>query len=882
MKEIETVEEIFSNGSTWLKVDFHLHTKSDKEFKYSGQENDFTKSYVDQLISNDINIGVITNHNKFDLDEFKALRKRARKSNILLLAGVELSINDGANGVHTLIVFSDAWIENSNDHINPFLSSVFSGKSPQQYENENGRTSEVGIKSILSKLKEFDKDFFVVFAHVEQRSGLWKELDGGRISELSEEPLVQEYCLGFQKVRTHDNGEKNRVKIQNWWNAEYPAEVEGSDPKSLEDIGKGTKHTFVKIGAPTFEALKYALMDHKARVSERKFIPQHSYISKISFDGGLFGGQSISLSPNMNTMIGIRGSGKSAIIETIRYALGIEGEGVGEDKKYKENLISHILGSGGKITLELVDSQGKKYQVTRIHRETPKCYMDGELLDRIDPKSVILKRPMYFGQKDLAKAGENLGGNSLIEKMLGNELVSERNEIVQQEQALGEAIKTLLSISQKEDELEAKKERLETVKFQINKLDSHGVDTKLANEQELLADKTSAEQLASNARTIHKSALDAASSAKNGILEAPKHRSDTNKEAFADIASCRQNIIDLLDKQIELLGEVDSETNRLQEFSTSVAKAFDDKKEEFAEVQRQITAELAKQGQTGLDISKYAELKVTKARLEGEIATLEQHIGSASEVKSKVSSDLDVLETARLKEFKSTEKLLNQLNESQDAIKIASEFRGDRDAFLEKLKEVFKGSGITQANFSKLVETYADFTAIYRDIENASKLLGAKSATFRDGFNNSLTELLTYQVPNTFEVNFHGRPLEDHSLGQRASAMMIFLLSQKDGDVIIVDQPEDDLDNQTIYEDVIKIIREIKSDKQFIFATHNANFPVLGDAEVVVACEETGGKFTLSTNSVDDKNCQSRIIKVMEGGREAFSKRRQIYQQWEG
>lgn len=68
-----------------------------------------------------------------------------------------------------------------------------------------------------------------------------------------------------------------------------------------------------------------------------------------------------------------------------------------------------------------------------------------------------------------------------------------------------------------------------------------------------------------------------------------------------------------------------------------------------------------------------------------------------------------------------------------------------------------------------------------------------------------------------------------------ASALILFVLSQRENDVIIIDQPEDDLDNQTIYEDVIKLVRKLKPRTQFIFATHNPNIPVLGDAEQVVA-----------------------------------------------
>ncbi|WP_250186107.1 AAA family ATPase [Escherichia coli] len=95
----------------------------------------------------------------------------------------------------------------------------------------------------------------------------------------------------------------------------------------------------------------------------------------------------------------------------------------------------------------------------------------------------------------------------------------------------------------------------------------------------------------------------------------------------------------------------------------------------------------------------------------------------------------------------------------------------------------------------------------------------------------NLVEFVTCQVPNRFVIRYRGKELKHHSLGQRASALLLYVLSQRQNDVIIIDQPEDDLDNQTIYDDVIKLLREMKPHAQFIFATHNANFPVLGDAE---------------------------------------------------
>lgn len=109
--EATNFETFFPNGSTWVRTDFHLHTKADKEFTFGGRNNDFVSAYIACLKAANIGLGVVTNHNKFDLQEFKALRRAARHEGIGLLPGVELSVNDGGNGVHTLIVFSDEWLE---------------------------------------------------------------------------------------------------------------------------------------------------------------------------------------------------------------------------------------------------------------------------------------------------------------------------------------------------------------------------------------------------------------------------------------------------------------------------------------------------------------------------------------------------------------------------------------------------------------------------------------------------------------------------------------------------------------------------------------------------------------------------------------------------
>ena len=142
-----------------MRADFHLHTKADREFAYNGDENRFITAYIETLKKADIRVGAITNHNKFDLDEFKTLRKNALKEEIFLLPGIELSVNDGKAGVYVLVIFNDDWINNSENknYIKDFLSVTFSGQS--NYENRNASSNHNLIETI-NELEEFNKDYF--------------------------------------------------------------------------------------------------------------------------------------------------------------------------------------------------------------------------------------------------------------------------------------------------------------------------------------------------------------------------------------------------------------------------------------------------------------------------------------------------------------------------------------------------------------------------------------------------------------------------------------------------------------------------------------------------------------------------------------------------
>ena len=872
------VEELnpFMHGSTWVRADFHLHTKADKEFVFSGEENAFVGSYVEGLKAANIGIGIITNHNKFDAEEFKSLRKKARRVGVGLLPGVELSVNDGSNGVHTLIVFSDEWLENGQDYINQFLANAFTGKTKTQYENENGRTNQ-GLLDTLKMLEGYNRDFFIIFAHVEAPSGLWSELDGGRLTELSNHPLIQKYCLGFQKVRTHDKKDsKCRTKVKQWW-TKYPAELEGSDAKRVEEIGRG-QNCYLKLGDFTFDAVKFALTDFQFRVAKELPKPRHSRIDAVRFEGGLLDGIRVPFSPHMNCLIGIQGSGKSSVLESIRYALDIPFGEKSQDKDYKQALLPHVLKSGGKVIVEATDRHGTQYEVQRIFGHQPDVYVNGVLHPGIAVRETVVCKPLYFGQKDLSAAGKGFG-QDLVEKLVGETLNEVRGSILAICNELEAATKALLTTQGDAESLSQRKEKLADIKFRLEQFNKHGVKSKLEKQVEFKRDASFCDDVDAVAEEWRSSLEGVILEAEEAISELNPPKSKANEDFFKEYDQKLQLLKKTIVDAKTILTSLETAQAELKRLHDKLDDKADGLKEEFAKTERDLVKALTDQGVTSIQPDAYVKLTEQKTSLEAEIAELDKKTSKEANRRDALLKVIARLNEAWLAEFKQISDALGKINAAQAALKVEVTFKGDKGALRDKLEEVCKGSGIRKESFQLLAEKYPDCAAIYKDIEEASKLAKGKADTFKENFNAHLFDLLCFQIPNSFSVTYHGKPLTSHSLGQRASAMMLFLLSQDENDLLLIDQPEDDLDSQTVYEEVVKLVRVLKDNRQFIFATHNANFPVLGDSEIVASCAYDEA-IAVIASSIDTKSSQDKIVGIMEGGKEAFARRKAIYEIW--
>lgn len=881
MKTEIKILQTFINGAVWLRSDFHLHTDADSQFTYNGDSTFYYSNYVDKLIEQEIKIAAITNHNKFNLNEFKALEKIAEKKEIFLLPGVELSVNDGANGIHCLVIFDpNKWLENGNDFINQFLTTTFAGKT--NFENENGRSNDNLIETI-KKLDAFNRDFFIVLAHIEDRSGFCSELEGGRIKEFGESPLFRRSVLGFQKVRTRD-----LVKnLDLWLDNKLPAFVEGSDPKTINEIGKGSK-TFLKIGAYSFEAIKYALIDKDYRLKKELVKPTNGYIKSVTIKGSKFDG-TIHLNHSMNNLIGIRGSGKSSILEAIRLALDIDlDERQNEDIIYKRNIINNLIGSGGKISCLLVDDNNNEF-ITEKTLGDPRSniFKNNELQIGLKPDAIV-KKPIYYGQKDLSKIGDSKTTEFLIGKLIGNRLAEKKREIDDKNQEVLQLIDEIEKIDVKltrKPDIEAREAEL---KLKVQTFRDNKIDEKL--EKQIIFNKD-----ANFLNRINKFETEVIDALDKFIQEYQdkfeNFKTYVSKQNISEIENAVQSLISYENTFCELRDILIKLTDKNKEFiaiQDAFTTKFDEMKEEFSETKRKLQLSDIQAD----DYVKYnKELDITKAQL----IELDKLSNRKKELNVLLQKALVALQQLWHNEFEIIKEEIKRVNDNQPlvdvdgiqtkTIEIKVGFKENKDELKEYLKTYLKGSNLRENNIQSIVASYADLISIYNDLSTSSgSILNILSENqhlaFKEYFKTNLNAFLTYRTPDKFDIIYRGRPINEHSLGQRASALIIFLLTLKDSDIVIIDQPEDDLDNQTIYNDVIKVLRNLKDNTQFIFATHNPNIPVLGDCEQVITCHYQTEKIDVNSGSIDNEITRKDIVNIMEGGKEAFNNRKRIYDLW--
>src|SRR5699024_390098 len=225
----------------------------------------------------------------------------------------------------------------------------------------------------------------------------------------------------------------------------------------------------------------------------------------------------------------------------------------------------------------------------------------------------------------------------------------------------------------------------------------------------------------------------------------------------------------------------------------------------------------------------------------------------------------------------------------KDKLSIDIKYRQNKSKFIEYIDSNVTGVGPKRLSVINEYENFDVFTFVNDLQDEKIDLINKYNLT--TGVIDKLQKLTDYHLREIEELklsdipivslNVHGsyKRLDNLSKGQQCTAILNILLLDN-LDPLLIDQTEDNLDNSFIAGSLVELLRENKISRQYIFATHNANIPVFGDAELIIPLEEQHGKSKIvddSVGSIDSSKIKKSVIDILEGGKYAFKVREEKY-----
>lgn len=605
------------------------------------------------------------------------------------------------------------------------------------------------------------------------------------------------------------------------------------------------------------------------------------HIARIQVEEGFLDGLDLSLPPGLVTIIGARGTGKTSIIELLRFALGVVGYTPELSRRSNEHALS-VLGSG-QVTVTIVDGARTVTASRTAQDEAPRI-------------SASITPPIIFSQTEIENIGLQPGGRMrLLDGFVGGRAILEREEAVAAADARSLTVE-LSSLRQEIDELEGRRSILPSLDMQIASLAPQ--EAQLVNFSEATAAKSVQLSAISTETSIKSVATVAIANFVSGI-EAVR-----NALAFASAEAGRVDpwpiaTEDLLANERVTLSTVSAEIANLigrldmaREGAATRSKALQGDHLALEEQARALRREIDElQAGAGTIMRQAQQLRERKAQLEALNGVLASRKERLNQLVLRRDEALDRLEGVRARRYDARSSAIAKLNEALGPrIRLSLTRCGQFDSFAGRLADILRGSGLRYSELSQTlsqkmsprelmeaveqndIDLISDAAGITSD--RAVKLVSALKETDLGG-------LATIMVEDDvcFEL-LDGKAYKDIaelSTGQRCTVVLPIILQHRER-LLVVDQPEDHIDNAFIADTLIKSINERSGDGQIVFSTHNANIPVLGGSDLVVEMGSDGKRgYIKSCSPLDAPESVGAITDVMEGGEAAFQRRADFY-----
>lgn len=958
-------------GATFKKADLHLHLpgtgqhydcKERVNLNTDKEHQAFAERFVQRAREADLDIVAVTCHN--DVSWVEPIRQAAQQlygDALTVFPGVEIGTHSGQDGVHVLAIFETG---TSQEDLKEFLLAL--GLRRNQCFDDTGepRYTDLSLPQVLKKIEEYKG--IAIAPHVFSDNGLLRsERQSIRIKDFTNDRL---WAVDF-KASIDDLDPIGRAVLENRDpNPDYRRKrpvacLNSSDARTLEEVGRW--YTWIKCETVNLESLKQALLDPEARLRLRDDPPPEPLfqIRRVNVEetpSGFLRGLNLELNPRINCLIGGRGTGKSAIIELLRYVW--EQGPVPERQDEIQAFLPVFFPESAEVSVDVrrrlsEDAQWTGYRLKRAGRSRTRVHQlsdDGTAVQRPDLTPQDIFTLTVFGQKEVLYTSKDIGTQlQMLDRMIGEPLESIEAKLNELDLRLRRNREHMVSLLIEISQIEEQTSHLGRIRVQLEQYRQAGLE-ELEQKRRLYEREAGLWETAENQIAHIESGMQ---SARDGLEMDLSYLGDEqltmllpNQELFVAL---REQLLELRDGVQE---DVEKAQRRIQSTRRKLQADRDRWDRARAAFEEHYREQLRQIGGESFDLD-------TVLRLERERVNLERLQREAEAIAGQVKYEarerialLEQREELTRKRYdlrarcaqRLTERLRPLSGEMPPRVRVRVIRSGNRVSLIEQLRRFLAGSRLWGSDYESIAECAAmDTRGFLACIEAADTVIDADLRIYGDwlpqqaatsngqssethdslqrladfcGLNRDkarkLVDYLTqeqrleldeYVVPDrvAIEVNIAreveksnkaghkpiwralGREIgEGVSVGQGCTAILSIILLETQYPLII-DQPEDDLDNRFIYDEIVQVLRRERGERQMLIATHNANIPVAGDAELIYALsveetEQPGQEPTLRCKIegggfIDAPHMRRIVSETLEGGEEAFEIRKQKY-----
>jgi hypothetical protein len=878
---------MFSEGLSFKKIDLHIHTPASKDFNSHAEPKDI----VDEAIRKGLDAIAITDHNTGDwIDKIK---EAAQNTPLTIFPGVEISCMGGEKNIHVIALFD---IDKNSDYINSVLSTL------EIKPDERGKQETfVKNKTIIDIIETIQNnwDGLVALAHVNSSSGVMGDMKGQpRNAILNHKYLFAVEATDFVN-ETKKNTKRRVIDLLDGTDPVYQRKLavyQSSDNPSddgghcLEGIG--TRFSYFKLDTISLDGLRQCFADPDVRIMQSFDYKEFAYprIKEISISGGFLENQKILFHPGLNSILGGKGTGKSLIIELLRFALN-QSPNQPDILADHQNKLAKRLGDYEFVEVTIIDETETEIKFKRTYQPAQNHPFN------IDYDPAKMFPVLFLSQNEIIRIAEKENEQlAFIDQFFDfrtykHQIIGVENELNDLDKKMADCLNAFPIVSNLNTQIMTLEEDIKRIDAALKHPIFEKLQT-LEKKETIFTSQTGFIDFIKSSTTTNINKV-----SELQIPEIPKE--------FKNDAALRRNLDTINKIKNEIIDELSKTNKSILEIHQKIHKEYETWKPQLERAKEEYESHIQSSGGDLKSLAvereqKNKQLGILLSKLK-DAQQKKESIATISRQREKLLDDLEKVYSEYTTKRK--QKCIKFQEDSTGRLKLFIHEGSNKEVFRDKLLELKKGSYLKDTEIEKICNNIRPRELILSLLRYAAS---SQKKTMEEIAKNSdiqidrmislasfLLESIDYEEllklqykatpQDTPEILFNigneeYRALNEVSVGQKSIALLIMALS--DGQMpVIIDQPEDSLDIRSIWEDVCLKVRNSKTQRQFISTTHSSSVAVSSDTDKFIILESSANKGNvIYSGSMDSSPISDEVIKYLEGGVESYRRKHLKYQ----